>query len=71
MADKGYLRKIQAMTDIELDRELDKVMDMQSQGYDRMNGKGSFNLLAEASVNLCNDAICAIKEEQNKRKGRI
>ena len=70
MADKGYLRKIQAMTDIELDRELDKVLYMQSQGYDRMNGKDPFNLLTEASVRLCDDAICAIKEEQNKRKER-
>ena len=70
MADKGYLRKIQAMTDLELDRELDNVLYMQSQGYDIMNGKDPFNLLVEASVRLCDDAICAIKEEQNKRKER-
>ena len=68
MTDKKYLRKIQAMTDLELDRELDKTLDMLSQGYDRIKGRDPFNLLVEASVKLCEDAICVIKEELNKRK---
>lgn len=66
--DKAYLEKIQAMTDIELDRELNNVLEMQSDGYERIKGRDLFNLLMDASVNLCDDAILVIKEEQKRRR---
>ena len=50
MADQSYIKKVQAMTDIELEQEFYKVRDMQSQGYDRLKGNDPFNLLVEASV---------------------
>lgn len=66
--DKAYLEKIQAMTDIELDRELNNVLEMQSDGYERIKGRDLFNLLMDASVKLCDDAILVIKEEQKRRR---
>lgn len=71
MVDKAYLEKIQAMTDVELDRELNKVLEMQSDGYERMKGRDPFNLLMDASVKLCDDAIQAINEEQKKRRKEL
>lgn len=68
MADQSYIKKVQVMTDAELDEELCKVRDMQSQGYDRLKGNDPFNLLVEASVKICDDAIKVIKEEQKKRR---
>lgn len=68
MASKEYQEKIQAMTDAELDREFEKVLEMQSDGYERMRGRDPFNLLAEASVKLCDEAIEAIDAERSKRK---
>lgn len=68
MADQSYIKKVQAMTNTELDQELCKVLDMQSQGYDMLKGNDPFNLLVEASVKMCDDAIKAIKEEQKKRR---
>lgn len=68
MADQSYIKKVQAMSDTELDEEFYKVLDMQSQGYDRLKGDDPFNLLVEASVKMCDDAIKVIKEEQKKRR---
>ena len=68
MADQSYIKKVQVMTDTELDQELYKVRDMQAQGYDRLKGNDPFNLLVEASVKMCDDAIKVIKEEQKKRR---
>ena len=68
MADHSYTKKVQAMTDTELEQEFYKVRDMQSQGYDRLKGNDPFNLLVEASVKLCDDAIKVIKEELRKRR---
>lgn len=68
MADQSYIKKVQAMTDDELNEELYKVRDMQAQGYDMLKGKDPFNLLVEASVKMCDDAIKVIKEEQKKRR---
>lgn len=68
MADQSYIKKVQAMTDARLDEELCKVRDMQTQGYDRLKGNDPFNLLVEASVKMCDDAIKVIKEEQKKRR---
>ena len=68
MVDQSYIKKVQAMTDDELDEELYKVRDMQVQGYDMLKGNDPFNLLVEASVKMCDDAIKVIKEEQKKRR---
>lgn len=68
MADQSYIKKVQAMTDDELDQEFYKVRDMQVQGYDMLKGNDSFNLLVEASVKMCDDATKVIKEEQKKRR---
>lgn len=69
--DKAYLEKIQAMSNSELDQEFYKVLDMQSDGYERMKGRDPFKLLMEASVKLCDDAIQAIKEEQKRRRKEL
>lgn len=71
MADQSYIKKVQAMTDTELEQEFYKVLDIQSQGYDRLKGNDLFNLLVEASVKMCDDAIKVIKEEQKKRRKRL
>lgn len=71
MADHSYTKKVQAMTDTELEQEFYKVRDMQSQGYDRLKGNDPFNLLVEASVKMCDDAIKVIKEEQKKRREQL
>jgi len=71
MADQSYIKKVQAMTDAELNEELYKVRNMQAQGYDRLKGNDPFNLLVEASVKMCDDAIKVIKEEQKKRRKRL
>lgn len=68
MADQSYIKKAQAMTDTELEQEFYKVRDMQVQGYDMLKGNDPFNLLVEASVKMCDDAIKVIKEEQKKRR---
>lgn len=68
MADQSYIKKVQVMTDDELDQEFYKVRDMQVQGYDMLKGNDPFNLLVEASVKMCDDAIKEIKEEQKKRR---
>lgn len=68
MTDQSYIKRVQAMTDTELDEEFYKVRDVQAQGYDRLKGNDPFNLLTEASIKLCNDAINVIKEEQKKRR---
>ena len=60
MADQSYIKKVQVMTDAELNEELYKVRDMQAQGYDMLKGKDPFNLLVEASVKMCDDAIKVI-----------
>lgn len=56
------------MSDVELDAELDGVLIRRAQGYEMMRRKDPFNLLMEASVKLCDDAMKMIKEEQEKRK---
>ena len=66
-----YKEKLQAMSDVELDAELDGVLIRQAQGYEMMRRKDTFNLLVEASVKLCDDAIKMIKEERKERKERL
>lgn len=71
MADQSYIKKVKAMTDTELEEELYKVLDMQSQGYDMLKGNDPFNLLVEASVKMCDDAIEVIKEGQKNRRKEL
>lgn len=71
MADQSYIKKVQAMTDAELDEVFYKVRDMQAQAYDMLKGNDPFNLLVEASVKMCDDAIKVIKEEQKKRRKEL
>lgn len=71
MGTNAYKEKLQAMSDVELDAELDGVLTRRVQGYEMMRWKDPFNLLVEASVKLCDDAIKMIKEEQEKRKERL
>ena len=71
MKTNAYKEKLQAMSDVELDAELDGVLIRRVQGYEMMRRNDPFNLLVEASVKLCDDAIKMIKEEQEKRKERL
>lgn len=71
MKTNAYKEKLQAMSDVELDAELDGVLIRRAQGYEMMKRNDPFNLLVEASVKLCDDAIKMIKEEQEKRKERL
>lgn len=60
-----YKDKLKAMTDDELDKELQKVIDSRAQGY-QMLGRG--NLMIEASIKLHDEAIAAIKTEKSNRR---
>lgn len=46
------------MTDVELELELERVIELRAQGY-QMLGRG--DLMIEASIKLCDDAIQAIE----------
>lgn len=59
-----YKDKIQKMTDVELELELKNVIERRAFGY-QMLGRG--DLMIEASIKLCNDAIQAIESEKQNR----
>lgn len=59
-----YKEKIQSMTDIELDTELENVIERRALGYQML---GSGDLMIQASITLCDDAIEAIKLEKSNR----
>lgn len=59
-----YNDKIRKMTDAELESELENVIGRRAQGY-QMLGRG--DLLIEASIKLCDDAIEAINLEKTNR----
>lgn len=60
----SYKEKIRKMTDSELESELEIVIERRAQGY-QMLGRG--DLMIEASIKLCDDAIKMIKEEKLNR----
>jgi hypothetical protein len=60
----SYKEKIRKMTDSDLDSELERVIERRAQGYQRL-GRG--DLMIEASIKLCDDAIKMIKEEKLNR----
>lgn len=66
---EDYKTKIAKMTDEELMSETLKVKDMLAQGYDRLGS--SRDLLMEASITLCENAIKSIKDERARRKSII
>ena len=53
------------MTDVELELELERVIELRAQGY-QMLGRG--DLMIEASIKLCDDAIQAIGIEKLNRR---
>ena len=59
-----YKDKLKAMTDDELDKELQKVIDSREQGYQML---GCRDLIIEASIKLHDEAIAAIKTEKSNR----
>lgn len=59
-----YKDKLKAMTDDELDKELQKVIDSRTQGYQML---GCRDLMIEASIKLHDEAIAAIKTEKSNR----
>jgi hypothetical protein len=59
-----YKEKIQSMTDTELDTELENVIECRALGYQML---GSGDLMIQASITLCDDAIEAIKLEKSNR----
>jgi hypothetical protein len=59
-----YKEKIQSMTDTELDTELENVIERRALGYQML---GSGDLMIQASITLCDDAIEAIKLEKSNR----
>ena len=59
-----YKDKLKAMTDDELDKELQKVIDSRIQGYQML---GCRDLMTEASIKLHDEAIAAIKTEKSNR----
>ena len=59
-----YKDKLKAMTDDELDKELQKVIDSRALGYQML---GCRDLIIEASIKLHDEAIAAIKTEKSNR----
>ena len=59
-----YKEKIQSMTDTELDTELGNVIERRALGYQML---GSGDLMIQASITLCDDAIEDIKLEKSNR----
>lgn len=59
-----YKGKLKGMTDNELDKELERVIESRVQGY-QMLGRG--DLMVEASIKLHDEAIVAIKTEELNR----
>lgn len=59
-----YKDKLKAMADNELDKELERVIENRFQGYQML---GSGDLMIEASIKLCDDAIKSIKLEKSSR----
>lgn len=60
----NYADKIKAMTDAELETELQSVIERRAQGYQMLRGR---DLMIEASIKLCDDAIQAINLEKSNR----
>jgi hypothetical protein len=60
----NYKEKIRKMTDSELESELERVIERRAQGYQRL-GRG--DLMIEASIKLCDEAIQSIEEEKSNR----
>ena len=59
-----YKDKLKEMTDDELDKELQKIIDSRTQGYQML---GCRDLMIEASIKLHDEAIAAIKTEKSNR----
>ena len=59
-----YKEKIQSMTDTEVDTELGNVSARRALGYQML---GSGDLMIQASITLCDDAIEDIKLEKSNR----
>jgi hypothetical protein len=59
-----YKDKLKAMTDDELDKELQKVIDSRIQGYQML---GCRDLILQSSIKLHDEAIAAIKTEKSNR----
>lgn len=64
MTDNGYLKKIQAMSDAQLEEELEKTICSRAQAYQML---GERDLLIEASIKLHDNAIDAINLEKQNR----
>ncbi len=60
----NYTDKIKSMTDAELESELQNVIEHRANGYQMLRGH---DLMIEASIKLCDDAIEAINLEKSNR----
>ena len=59
-----YKDKLKEMTDDELDKELQKVIDSRTQGYQMLVHR---DWMIEASIKLHDEAIASIKTEKSNR----
>lgn len=59
------IEKYKKMTDVELELELEMLIEHRAQGYQML---GSGDLMIEASIKLCDDAIQAIEIEKLNRR---
>ena len=59
-----YKDKLKAMTDNELDKELERVIESRAQGYQML---GRSDLMIESSIKLHDEAIESIKNEKLNR----
>lgn len=60
----SYADKLKSMTDSELESELHGVIERRTNGYQMLRGR---DLIIEASIKLCDDAIQAINLEKSNR----
>lgn len=68
MPEESHLERLSGMTDSQLDYEMSLIMQVRSDGYDRLRRSGVSNRLAETTITLCDESMEEIRKERVKRR---